>query len=316
MNSFMDKDGHHAAVQRALELGRSTNPAVLAELCSLLKMPSSEIRRLSASAIGKLSGFGADGEMAVNALTPLALHDAHPQVQQYALKALKAYGEAAAHLLQDLRDLAQQPTLKDYVRQAAHAAAEAIQAAAQQKETAQVHTCQKCKKPVAFDEYERSQQAFQRTYCDHCFDQVYLERRNWETQVELQKTIQAADGTLVQSDGERRIAEWLNEQKILYRYDNRFRIIKGYALRPDFYLPEFDLYIEYWGMDTLDYQIGMLEKKKLYQQAGKKLLSFYRNEKNELPELLCERLSRFMRLPHLCSSTPHSPPQSLERRQA
>lgn len=118
MNSFMDKDGHHAAVQRALELGRSTNPAVLAELCSMLKMPSSEVRRLSASAIGKLSGFGADAEMAVNALAPLALHDAHPQVQQYALKALKAYGEAGAHLVQDLRDLAQQPTVKDYVRQA------------------------------------------------------------------------------------------------------------------------------------------------------------------------------------------------------
>ena len=62
---------------------------------------------------------------------------------------------------------------------------------------------------------------------------------------------------------ERRIAEWLAAHGIAYRYDNRFRIIKGYAIRPDFYLPEHDLYIEYWGMDTLDYQIGMLEKKKL-----------------------------------------------------
>jgi hypothetical protein len=47
-------------------------------------------------------------------------------------------------------------------------------------------------------------------------------------------------------------------------------------------------------MDTLDYQIGMLEKKKLYQQAGKKLISFYRNEKLDLNRLLPERLSRFM----------------------
>jgi len=61
-------------------------------------------------------------------------------------------------------------------------------------------------------------------------------------------------------------------------------------------------------MDTLDYQIGMLEKKKLYQQAGKKLISFYRNEKQQLPELLSERLSRYMRLPHSCSATPHIAP--------
>ena len=76
----------------------------------------------------------------------------------------------------------------------------------------------------------------------------------------------------------------------------RFRIIKGYAIRPDFYLPEYDLYIEYWGMEgNLDYQIGMLEKRKLYQQAGKKLLSLYAREKPRLREVLRERLARFVK---------------------
>lgn len=93
------------------------------------------------------------------------------------------------------------------------------------------------------------------------------------------------------------LVEFLMLHSIPYRYDNRFRIIKGYAIRPDFYLPESDLYIEYWGMeDNLDYQIGMLEKKKLYQQAGKRLLSFYRHEKADLPRLLHERIGRYMRL--------------------
>ena len=49
-------------------------------------------------------------------------------------------------------------------------------------------------------------------------------------------------------------------------------------------------------MDTLDYQIGMLEKKKLYQQAGKKLLSFSRSEKVDIPRLLFERLSHHLRI--------------------
>ncbi len=55
--------------------------------------------------------------------------------------------------------------------------------------------------------------------CDRCFDEVFLERRNFQTQVEINKTIEARDGTLVQSVGERRIAEWLTTQGIAYRYD-------------------------------------------------------------------------------------------------
>lgn len=87
-------------------------------------MPSAEIRRLAASAIGKLAGFGADPGSAVQALAPAALRDPHPQTQQYALKALKAYGAAAQRHLHDLDDLAANERVKDYVRRAAHSAAE------------------------------------------------------------------------------------------------------------------------------------------------------------------------------------------------
>ncbi len=83
------------------------------------------------------------------------------------------------------------------------------------------------------------------------------------------------DRTVVQSRGERQIAEWLGNAGLAYRHDDKFQIIQGYAVRPDFYLPQFDVYIEYWGLDTTDYKIGMLLKQKLYQQAGKKLISLY-----------------------------------------
>ncbi len=87
------------------------------------------------------------------------------------------------------------------------------------------HHCQRCNERVTSDEFARSQQAFQRVFCDRCFDEVFLERRNFETQVELNKTIEARDGTVVQSEGERRIAEWLTAHGIGYRYDAKFRII-------------------------------------------------------------------------------------------
>ena len=69
--------------------------------------------------------------------------------------------------------------------------------------------------------------------------------------------------------------------------------MSGHAIRPDFYLPEFDLYIEFWGMDTADYKIGMLKKQQLYQQEGKRLVSLYPAEKPRLDAVLRTKLSRY-----------------------
>ena len=52
--------------------------------------------------------------------------------------------------------------------------------------------------------------------------------------------------------------------------------------------------IEYWGMDTLDYKIGMMKKQKLYQQEGKELISLYFSDKCRLTEILQDKLFRFM----------------------
>jgi hypothetical protein len=293
MKNGMDQRGHHEAVQRALSLGRGADPAVVPELIALLEMPSAEIRRLAASAIGKLAAFGADPSIAVPALVPVALRDPHPQTQQYALKALKCYGAAARSHLHDLDDLAANEKLKDYVRLAAHSAAESIREAARLADVAALHRCSRCHREVLLEEHSRSQQAFQRTFCDSCFDEVFLDRRNFDTKVELHKTIVARAGTLVQSDGERRIADWLTAHRIAFRYDERFRILSGHAVRPDFYLPELDVYIEYWGMDTADYKIGMLKKQQLYQQEGKRVISLHPTAKPHLDSVLRAKLALF-----------------------
>src|SRR6185503_17901791 len=193
----MDRQLHHEAVQRALALGRGTNPGDLPELIGLLKLPSAEVRRLAASAIGKLGPFGAAPDAAVQALIPVALRDPHPQVQQYALKALKGYGATAREHLHDLDDLARNERVKDYVRRAAHSAAEAVREAIRLEQEGARHRCVRCGREIALDEYRRSQQGFQRTFCDSCFDEVFLDRRNFDTKVELNKTITAKAGTLV-----------------------------------------------------------------------------------------------------------------------
>ena len=99
----------------------------------------------------------------------------------------------------------------------------------------------------------------------------------------------------MQSDGERRIADWLAANRIVYRYDARLRIIEGFQIRPDFYLPEYDVYIEYWGMDTPRYKAGMYLKQDLYMQAGKRLISLYPEDKTRLDDTLGAKLAQFGR---------------------
>jgi hypothetical protein len=216
-----------------------------------------------------------------------------PQTRQYALKALKTYGAAAAVYLHDLDDIAVNEQVKDYVRRAAHSTADAIRESVRLAEADAVRRCARCGQAVSADEQARSQQAFQRLFCNRCFDETYLERRNFDTKVELNKTIVARAGTLVQSDGERLIADWLTAHHLAYRYDERYRILSGHAIRPDFYLPELDIYIEYWGMDTADYKIGMLKKQQLYQQEGKHLVSIYPADKPGLDSVLRSKLALF-----------------------
>jgi hypothetical protein len=220
------------------------------------------------------------------------LRDPFPQVRQYVAKAIGAYGADAQSALSDLRDMAVSPAEPPYNNNCAKRAIELIEEARRIAESQAVHCCQRCGVKLEADEFVRSQKAFQRPFCNYCFDEVFLERRNFETKVELQKNIRAKDGTWVQSDGERLICEALNAAGIRYRYDERFRILDGYAIRPDFYLPEFDLYIEYWGMDTADYKIGMLKKQQLYQQQGKKLISLYPDDKPRLKQVLLDKLQK------------------------
>jgi len=291
MKSPMLPKDHQRAVKLALELGRSGDPTQLPRLIRATHMPSNEIQRLAASGIGKLAEFGADSESAVSRLAELALNGRHPQTQQYAIRALKKYGAAGSSHVQDLLDMARNPALKDYVRAAAKTTADAIAQAASDVDNGVQHRCLRCNVAVSEEEYQHSINAFQRVFCDRCFDEVFLVRRNFEMQVELNKNIETRDGTLVQSQGERMIAEWLAKHGITYRYDTKYRIIGEFQIRPDFYLPETDVDIEYWGLDTPKYKMSMYKKQMLYQQEGKRLISVYPNDLSVLDALLKSKLA-------------------------
>jgi len=65
-------------------------------------------------------------------------------------------------------------------------------------------------------------------------------------------------GQAVRSKGERVIADYLTRHSIAYKYEaeamtNDWFIFKSKISRPDFYLPQYNLYVEYWGLvDSID----------------------------------------------------------------
>jgi len=275
------------ARRRAVELGETGNAQAITELIGLCRHCGPTVRRAAASALGKLSTTEGIRE-AVPILCELA-RDAQPQVRQYALLALGKIGDEKG--LPALRDAANRPAGPDYVLSAALRAIEQIEAAVRKRVEFGPSACSRCGGAATDDERRVSERQFQRIYCNKCFDAVFIERRNFDMKVQNQKTILAADRTVVQSKGEKRIADWLGAKGIEYRYDDKFQIIQGFAIRPDFYLPRFDVYIEYWGLDTTDYKIGMLLKQKLYQQEGKRLISVYPGDLSALDAKIASALT-------------------------
>ena len=266
------------------------------ELRHLLKCRFPEVRRLAASALGKIAPRRPNETLVSEALARVAETDDHPQVRQYALKALAKYPVASISLLDRLRDIARDPSLRDYVRAAAAETIAEAQKANRQAYARKHHWCTRCRRIIGEEEFMKGMELFGKPYCQHCLDERVLESKNFELVVDDAKTRRTEDGTAVQSQGERRIADFLVQRRIAYVYDERYRMAGDVRIRPDFYLPEFDLYIEYWGMDTPEYVANMKKKLFLYQRAGKKLISLSFRDFNQLEALLEEKLSRYIRL--------------------
>jgi hypothetical protein len=106
----------------------------------------------------------------------------------------------------------------------------------------------------------------------------------------LSVTIQ---GEEVKSGDERKIADFLKRNDIQYRYEPElqagFWVFMEKVSRPDFYLPDHDLFIEYWGMvdvddddDRSDYIRSMKWKMRQYRELGLKFISIYPRNLNNL----------------------------------
>lgn len=290
-----NRDLLHTQRMRAIQLGNEAVTGAERELEQLFKSPFPDVRRLAASAAGKLAVRYRDTALSFS-LLELARNDPHPQVRQYALKALSKCPERITTPIAEIKDLSRDATQPEYVRRAAAELIAAVDERDRRRESLHRDICRRCHRHISAQESRKSIDRFGRPYCQHCFDEILLENVNFESDVETAKKRRSIDGTAVQSNGERLIADWLTGNRIAYIYDERFRIAEGDLIRPDFYLPEFDIYIEYWGMNTPEYNRSRENKIYLYQRASKKLISLTPSDLADLDGILRMKLSRYIRI--------------------
>ncbi len=93
-------------------------------------------------------------------------------------------------------------------------------------------------------------------------------------------------GVEVRSRAEERIAEYFNSIGLRFQYEKEIEtgiwIFTEKVSCPDFYLPDYDVYVEYWGMVNVDnnydrnkYQRSMKYKMARYHNLGIKFISIY-----------------------------------------
>jgi hypothetical protein len=82
------------------------------------------------------------------------------------------------------------------------------------------------------------------------------------------------------SEGERRIARFLEDNLIKYQYEPGV-LVNSYKYKPriwytDFYLPEFGTYIEYYGLaGRQNYDRGIKRKEVVYSKMGLDVIPVY-----------------------------------------
>lgn len=105
-------------------------------------------------------------------------------------------------------------------------------------------------------------------------------------------TIRASDGHMVRSRAEAMIDAWLYESRIVHAYERLVRVEQ--KMYCDFYLPEYDLYIEFWGLESNPkYKVRKERKLEIYRQNELRLIEIKDEHINNLDDYLMSQLVKF-----------------------
>lgn len=101
------------------------------------------------------------------------------------------------------------------------------------------------------------------------------------------KASQTIKGEFVRSKGEKRIADWLYSNNIKYKYEPK---LSNFV--PDFFLPDYRMVIEYYGLRDApgkighDYRQKILSKRGYFSSLNVKLLELYQEDLSRLDRII------------------------------
>ena len=112
---------------------------------------------------------------------------------------------------------------------------------------------------------------------------VFLKNSKFDFEIEKQNNYGIESitrkGEAVKSIGEKTIADYFERNRINYVYEQRD---KFHSFVPDFYLPDYNVYVEYWGLVNADdnwtknrYVRHMKRKMAIYYKNNVKFVSIY-----------------------------------------
>lgn len=103
----------------------------------------------------------------------------------------------------------------------------------------------------------------------------------------------SSDGHRVRSKSELIIDLWLITQNIKHDYEKEIYANGKLAVISDFYLPDYDCYVEYWGLEgDTAYEERKKEKIDFYKLQKLRLISLYNEDLRNLSEVLVKELEK------------------------
>ncbi|MFX0025419.1 MAG: hypothetical protein ACFE8M_03330 [Candidatus Hermodarchaeota archaeon] len=103
------------------------------------------------------------------------------------------------------------------------------------------------------------------------------------------------DGHIVRSKGELIIDNYLYILGFDHIYEKKIKILKK-SVKCDWYLPDYDIYIEYWGFHGKSYLKRKKEKINLYKEAKLKLISIENYMFTDIYTNLNKNLKRYINI--------------------
>lgn len=101
------------------------------------------------------------------------------------------------------------------------------------------------------------------------------------------------DGHLVKSRGELIIDNYLNKLGLKHIYEDTI-YVGGKPVKYDWFLPDFHVYIEYWGLNSKKYLKRKDKKLRLYKKGNLKLISIENSDLYNIYEVLFRKLKKFI----------------------